>query len=92
MVESVSTTASSKTESAVAQLIAADPWDAPYFGGPVYFTYADFPATLSAQTPAAVASPPSTAAATRVAASAAHVADRPRKQGRWARFVRWLKS
>ena len=27
-----------------AQAMPADPWDAPYFGGPVYFRYPDFPA------------------------------------------------
>ena len=31
-----------------AQAMPTDPWDAPYFGGPIYFRYPDFPGTSQA--------------------------------------------
>ena len=44
MLPDIRTTQTALAASTV-QATPADPWDAPYFGGPVYFRYHDFPGT-----------------------------------------------
>jgi hypothetical protein len=41
---------SAVTALARASVPAADPWDAPYFGGPIYFRYPAFPVAVAALT------------------------------------------
>lgn len=71
-----------------------DPWDAPYFGAPVYFGYAASPTrpilavTASPATGTPATGTPAPAATSGAAASSVAVS----RPSRMSRFLKWLRS